>query len=491
MRRRIPLGPALLALILLVAADAVARDTVRIELQLTPPHLDPTTTPSATTAEAVHLNVFEGLTRIDRKGRVQPLLAEAWRVEEEGRVLRLALARGVRFHDGRRFDAETARFSLARLLDPEEGNPQRHLFAAIEAVEVVDDHTLRLHLSRPDALLPYRLGLSAAVMVHPASAQANREAPVGTGPYRVDGWKDEALHLERFDDYWGDRPAIRAARITFTANRIELENSLSEGAIDLYPDGSSLSSHLQLAQRHDYVIEEGLSAGETLLAVNHAREPLGDRRVRRALAHAIDRQAMLDIYPGIRPPLIGSHFSPLHPAYVDLADRYPHDPQRARALLDEAGQADGLRLHLVLPTTIYAERAGLYVAADLEAVGIEVTVERLGWRDWLERVFEARDYDLTLISHVEPLDLDIYAREEYYFNYRNPEFDALWARIEAAQEETERHALLGQAQRLLADDVAAVYLFLKPHQSIRKARLEGAWRDAPIPAVPIAEMSWE
>ncbi len=92
---------------------------------------------------------------------------------------------------------------------------------------------------------------------------------------------------------------------------------------------------------------------------------------------------------------------------------------------------------------------------------------------------------------MEPFDIDIYARDDYYLNYHNPEFDALWERIETTQSRQGRHALLGDAQRLLADDAAAIYLFLKPHQSIRKPGLQGVWENAPIPAVPIAEMSWE
>ncbi|WP_163558826.1 ABC transporter substrate-binding protein [Halomonas sp. NO4] len=481
-----------LALLMAVPALAVAQQSLRVDLQLEPPHLDPTRTASATTAETTHRNVFQGLTRIDRHGKVRPALAQRWEVSEDGLKYRFWLRQGVRFHDGQRFDAEVAAYSLRRLLSEAAGNPQRLLYQAIREVEVAGSHSLVLHLSRPDSLLPFRLGLSAAVMVHPASEPTNASRPVGTGPYAFQGWeRGEGVALAAFAEYWGEAPAIERATFTYTSNRLELEGGLAEGLIDLYPDASSLTSHLALSHRADYRILDGFSEGEVIMAVNHAREPFADRRVRRALAHAVNREALLEIYPAITPPLIGSHFSPGHPAYVDLADRYPHDPQRARELLADAGHAEGLSLTLTVPPTQYAELSSLYIASDLEAVGIEVALQRVSWPQWLEQVFNDREYDLTIVAHVEPMDIDIYARDDYYFNYRDPRFQALWTQIEAAQEPEARHALLGEAQRHLAEEAVNVFLFLKPQQAIHKVGLTGVWSNAPIPAVVLQELEWE
>lgn len=483
---------AVLALLMGTPGLTDTPPSLRVDLQLEPPHLDPTRTASATTAETAHFNVFQGLTRIDRHGEVHPALAQHWEVSDDGLQYRFRLRQGVRFHDGRRFDAEVAAYSLRRLLSKEAGNPQRPLYRAIHDVEVVGSHAIVLHLSRPDSLLPFRLGLSAAVMVHPESVPTNATQPVGTGPYAFESWeRGSGVELVANADYWGEAPAIQRVNFTYTSNRLALEGGLAEGLIDLYPDASSLTSHLALSHRADYRIKNGFSEGEVLLAINHARDPFGDRRVRRALAHAVNREALLDIYPAITPPLIGSHFSPRHPAYVDLADYYPHDPQRARELLAEAGHAEDLSLTLTLPPTQYAESASLHIASDLEAVGIEVTLERLDWPEWIDQVFTAHDYDLTIVAHVEPLDIDIYARDDYYFNYQDPAFQALWARIEAEQEASARHALLGEAQRHLAEEAANVFLFLKPQQAIHKEGLKGVWSDAPIPAVVLQELEWE
>ena len=464
---------------------------VTIDRQILPPHLDPTRTASASTAEVTHMNVFQGLTRIDQHAQLSPALATDWQLSEDGLTLTFQLREDVEFHDRRPFDAEVAAFSLLRLLDPASGNPQRQLYEVIEDVSVEDTYRLRLQLSRPDALLPFRLALSAAVMVHPDSAATNDKAPVGTGPYQVLPWAGEAVSLTHFPHYWGPTPAIRDATFTFTANRFELEHSLSVGNVDLHADASPLPSHLQLALRGDYSILKGSSEGEVILALNHAHPALADRRVRRALSHAIDKQALLSIYADTTPSLIGSHFSPHHPAYVDLVDYYPYDPERARQLLAEAGYTDGLELRLSLPPPIYAERGGLFIAHDLEAIGIRVSLERLGWAEWLDQVFTRKEYDLTLVSHVEPFDIDIYARPDYYFNYANETFQTLWARIERTQETEQRHRLLAEAQQLLAEDAANVFLYMKPQHSIHRTGLQGVWRNTPIPAVVLEDMYWE
>lgn len=493
MKVRLALGLLLVVCLmgLLYGTAMASRTSVTIDRQIEPPHLDPTRTASASTAEVTHLNVFQGLTRIDQDSQVLPALATAWQASEDGLQWTFQLRENVKFHDGQPFDAQVAAFSLQRLLDPQASNPQRQLFDAIENVTVESRYRLGLQLSRPDALLPFRLALSAAVMVHPDSVTNNDITPVGTGPYRVLPWTGGSVSISYFSDYWGESPAIHDATFSFTANRLELESKLSVGSVDLYADASPLPSHLQLVLRGDYQILEGSSEGEVILAMNHEHPALADVRVRRALSHAIDKQTLLSIYSNTSPKLIGSHFSPHHPAYLDLVDYYPYDPVRARQLLDDAGYANALELTLSLPPPIYAERGGLFIASDLEAVGIDVTLERLAWGEWLDRVFTQRDYDLTLVSHVEPFDIGIYARDDYYFNYVSEPFQALWQEVERTQETLQQYHLLQEAQRLLAEDAVNVFLYMKPQHSIHRAGLKGVWQDSPIPAVVVEEMYWE
>lgn len=476
---------------LLFAWPVGASEThVGIELHLRPPHLDPTLTPAASVAEATYNNIYQGLTRINRHGEVEPLLADSWEVSADGLRYVFSLKPDVLFHNGQPFDAQVAAFSLRRLLDPEAGNPQRFLFSSIASVTPLGRDQLEIKLHRPDSLLLFRLGLSAAVIVEPESVANNKTAPVGTGPYEFISWKPmQAVELRFFSDYWGSQPPIRQASISFTPNRIEMESSLAE--VDFYPNLSPMSSVIQLAKRDDYLLNDVITEGETLLVLNHAHPALADRRVRRALSHAVDQRGLLTIYPEARPPLIGSHFSPLHPAYIDLSDRYPYDPERARQLLAEAGYSEGLELLFKVPPPLYAQQGSLHIAEDLEAVGVQVQLKRASWPQWLADVFQGKAYDLTLIAHVEPLDLDIYARDDYYFNYHDETFNQLWREIERATEKIERHRLLQKAQRHLAEEAVHVFLHMRPQKSIRKAGLMGTWKNAPVPAIVIEELYWE
>jgi peptide/nickel transport system substrate-binding protein len=198
-----------------------------------------------------------------------------------------------------------------------------------------------------------------------------------------------------------------------------------------------------------FTVVIGTTEGETIVSINNARPPFDDRRVRRAIAHALDRQAIvLGAMFGYGTP-IGSHFAPHHPAYVDLVARYGHDPDMARALLSEAGYAQGFKATLRLPPPSYARRGGEIVAAQLAEVGIELEIIPIEWAQWLEQVFRGKDYDLTIVSHTEPMDIGIYGRDGYYFNYESQAFRELMEGLKLASDDEARYRLLGQAQRLI------------------------------------------
>ena len=236
----------------------------------------------------------------------------------------------------------------------------------------------------------------------------------------------------------------------------------------------------------------GQTEGETLLSLNNRRPPLDDVRVRRAISHALDRAAIIDgaMY-GFGTP-IGSHFPPQNPAYVDLTGRYPHDPAKARELLREAGYPNGFAVVLKLPPPSYARRSGEIVAAQLGAVGIHVSIENLEWAQWLDQVFTRHDYDMSIVSHLEPMDYDIYARDDYYFGYSNPRFKALIAALDDSLDAGRRRELLGLIQRQLAEDAVNGFLFQLPRTRRGGCRvLERAFGFAArICALDVVSTSW-
>ena len=170
--------------------------------------------------------------------------------------------------------------------------------------------------------------------------------------------------------------------------------------------------------------------------------------------------------------------------------RYPFDPAKAKALLKQAGWPPGTKLKVVLPPPNMRVVAGKSSPHQLRKVGLEVEIVPMEWAQWLSDVFKARNYDLTVISHVEPLDLDIYARDDYYFDYKLPAYKALIPNSSDVRS-SKRPELYGKAQQMLADDAVNVFLFLLPKWVSWNAKLKGLWDNAPIPANDLTEVGWK
>jgi peptide/nickel transport system substrate-binding protein len=223
--------------------------------------------------------------------------------------------------------------------------------------------------------------------------------------------------------------------------------------------------------------------------MNHQNEALSDIRVRQAISHAINRQDIIDgAMFGYGTP-IGTHFAPHNPDYLDLTANSAHDPEAARALLAEAGQ-ENLTLRLMLPPPVYARRGGEIIAAQLREVGIQTEITNLEWAQWLEQVFRGKDFDLTIISHVEPMDIEIYARPDYYFQYDNPELQDIIAELDLTADPAARTELLHRAQRLLSEDYVVGFLFQLPKTGVANADVEGMWENAPVPAIDLTGVRW-
>lgn len=474
----------------LASGMAAAQDTLELGMVLEPPHLDPTAGAAAAIREVGYANIFEGLTRIDQNGTVQPGLATSWTVSDDGLVYTFELAPGATFHNGVPLTAEHVVFSFERAMAEDSVNAQKQLFEPIASVEAVDDATVVVTLQRPTGHFLFNLGWGDMVIVEASSAETNKTEPVGTGPFRFSRWvTGDRVELARNDDYWGEAPALESATFTFIPDPAAATAAMLAGDIDAFANFPAPEAMLQFEADPAFEVVIGSTEGETILAINNTKPPLDDIRVRRALAHAIDRQAVIDgAMFGYGTP-IGSHFAPHNPAYVDLTGRYAYDPDAAKALLAEAGVED-LKLSLKLPPPTYARRGGEIIQAQLAVVGIEAEIIPMEWAQWLEQVFTNKDYDLTIVSHTEPMDIDIYARDDYYFGYDNPEFDALIDTLAATDDPDERASLYAQAQEMLAEDSVNVFLFQLAKHGVWKAGVEGLWHNSPIPANDLTAVHW-
>ena len=488
------LAAAALALAISTVApvDATAaRTDVVIGLVLEPPHLDPTAGAAAAIKEVGYANVFEGITRIGPDGQVQPGLAESWDISDDGKVYTFKLHAGVKFHDGTPFSADDVKFSIERAMAEDSVNPQKQLYSAVETVEVVDPATVKITLKHPQGAFLWNMGWGEAAIVSPATADNNKEHPVGTGPFKFDSWaKGSSIKLVKNPDYWGEPVALERAEFRIVPDAAAAVPALLSGDVHAFsnmPAGDALPQ-VQADPRFKVVI--GSTEGETVLSTNNKKEPFDKLQVRQAIAHALNRDEIIaGTVSGLGVP-IGSHFAPHHPAYVDLTGTYPYDPEKAKALLAEAGLPDGFSATLKLPPPSYAREGGEIIASQLRQVGINLEIIPLEWADWLEQVFKGKDYDLSIVSHVEPMDIGIYARPDYYFQYQNPEFNAVMAELETTTDDAKRNELYGKAQRILAEDAPVGFLFQMPKVGVWDAKLEGMWENWPLSVADLTKVHW-
>jgi peptide/nickel transport system substrate-binding protein len=484
---------ALAALGLMTAPASAQKDSVSIGMTLEPPTLDPTAGAAQAIREVTYLNIYEGLVRLDRAGKIQPLLAESWAVAPDGLAYTFKLRDGVKFHDGTVFDSSIVKFTFERAMAPDSTNAQKWIFAPISGIETPDTRTAVIRLKEPASRFLFGLSWGDAVMFSPASMANNKINPVGTGPYKFERWgRGDRVELSKFDGYWNSGAAsLKRATFRFIADAQAQVNALRAGDLDALANMAGPEAVDLLKGDNRFKVSIGHTEGETILGINNRKAPFNDVRVRQALAHAIDRkQVIAGAMSGHGTP-IGSHFSPLHPAYIDLTGTYPYDVAKAKALLAAAGHPNGFAATLRLPPPAYARRSGEIVAAMLGQIGVRVTIEPIEFPQWLQQVFRDRNFDLTIISHTEPLDIDIYGRDTYYFGYATAEFKDLLARIDRTLDEPARNRLYGDAQRMLARDAVNVFLFQLPKIGVWNASLQGMWENWPLPANPVAELRWK
>jgi len=463
--------------------SAAARDQLILGVPLEPPNLDPTSGAAAAVDAIVYGNIFEGLTRITQSGAVAPALAESWEVSPDGLAYVFHLRRNVRFHDGSSFDADDVKFSLDRALAADSTNAQKALLSPIRQVDVLDAFTVELSLHHPSGTLPYVLGWGDAVVVAAESAATNASHPIGTGPFLFSNWRrGDSIRLDRNPDYWGVAAKLNTVLFKFIGDPAAAFAAMKAGDVDAFPNYPAPENIAEFESDPDFKVVIGASEGKVIMAMNNARSPFNNRLVRRAISHAIDRDAVIDgAMFGFGQP-IGSHYTRQSRAYIDLTDRYPFDIDMARSLLAEAGYPDGFTASLRLPPRPYARRAGEVIASQLSRIGIDIEIENLEWAQWLDQVFGRHEFDLTIVEHIEPMDFGIYARDEYYFSYSSPEFRSLFAQSEVEIDPDAKDELLRAIQEKIADDAVNVFLVQSARLGVWKADLNGLWADTPIPA---------
>jgi peptide/nickel transport system substrate-binding protein len=476
------------------AAAQARKDSVVLGMVLEPaPGLDPTVAPAAAIGEVVHMSVLEGLTKINMDGKVTPLLAESWSTDPDGKVYTFKLRKGVKFHDGETFDASDVKFSFERAKAAGSTNKaKKAVFDNISSIDTPDPQTVIVVLNNADGNFLFRMGENTAVILDPKSAATTATRPVGTGPYKFDAWaKGSSITLVK-NDQFRDAAKVAMKKVTFRFINDPAAQvaALLAGDIDGMPRYGALESLKQFQGDPRFTVAVGGTEGKTIMTINNKKKPFDDVRVRRALAAAIDRKAIIDgAQEGFGTP-IGSHMVPSDAGYVDLTSANPYNPEKAKALLKEAGVTTPINVTLTLPPPAYARKGGEIIAAQLAKVGVVAKIENVEWAQWLSGAFKG-NFDLTVISHVEPLDFDRYGDPSYYYGYDSKAYRDLLTAYNTTTDAKNRLKLLGDIQRQLATDSVNVYLFQLPQFAVANKRLKGLWSSSPIFANDLGALAWQ
>lgn len=456
--------------------------------------------------------LFNGLTKPGKDLQPSPDLAEDWTISDDGLVWTFHLRKDVKWHDGEPFTAEDVRFTFMDVvLNPDVAAGSRSHFHNVAEVVVVDDHTVEFHLSEPMASLPAYLAYNAGILPSHVlkgtdvmnNAGFNKGKPVGTGPFKLaDYVSGQHVVLERFDDYFAGKPLLDQIqyRVLPDANTQLSQLLTGELSIVIVENASNVE---RLENEAGIRIDATPQLNYVWLAANTSREPFGDARVRQALSYALDRPAMIqNILRGYGREATGPISPALEHYYNPDVTRYPYDPDRARALLAEAGwedtDGDGyverngqtLEVALTVPKANIMEPLATLVQQYFEAVGVKTVMDPVEFNVFVADRLVPRAFDVMVGWWVTPPDPDILG---YYHSnaamggnnvpmYADPELDELLEQGQAVGDPDRRKEIYDRVQEILADQVPYIYIWYPDEIVARRAGLEGVpaigFRDA-------------
>lgn len=437
-----------------------------------PAGLDMITAAGAGTPFVLLYNVYETLVKLDGEGNVKPLLASEWTLTPDRLEYTFTLDGGAKFASGGDIHAEAVVASFERARIKGYGSVQEK-WAPVDSVEAVDENTVKVTMKQPSNQWLFDMAGSAGIITDPAGVDTLDTKPAGSGPYTFANWEQGSfVELKKNPNYWGTPARFDDVFFRYYADPNAMNTAMLSGQLDIISNLTVPTALDQFKDESRFKVYEGTTTGEVVMGFNHRTEALKDLKVRQAINHAIDREALVESVWGGKGPLIGSMVPPTDPWYEDLSNTYEYDPAKAKSLLAEAGKATGLTLRLRVPNLPYGPPAGRFISAQLKEVGINAVVEELEFARWLDLVYSKHDFDMTIVAHVELRDMALFATPESYLGYDNPAYQALLAEADTLDEagQTEK---LKEAAKLLADDAAADWLFLLPNIIITTPQITG------------------
>ena len=392
--------------------------TVTIGSEVFPVTLDPTANASAAIDEVIDYNVLQHLVELNPKGSIVPVLATSWSVSQNNSVYTFQIRKGVRFSNGDPLTAADVVFSMKRVFASGSTYPYGKLFD-VSSVTALGPYSVSVHLTKPSWEWLFNLAAySNGVIVDPKTIGQLSSDPIGTGPYKVVSERNNySITLTRNPYYYGPTPRAKSVVFRYFSNPNTEDAALESGQIQVIDNLGTPSEVSVFKNSSKYKVITGPTNGKVQLTLNNSYGPLSNVLVRRAIAYATDKKAVIQVASGGYGSPLGSDSVPADPYYLNLANAYPYNPARAKALLAQAGYSHGFPLTITLPPYPYAQLAGPLLASELDAVGIRVKLTNIQWPLWISQVFEGGNFQATIIDHAEARDIGNYGTPGYYWHY--------------------------------------------------------------------------
>ncbi len=453
-------------------------------------------------SHAISSLIFNGLVKYDRDLNIVGDLAEAWDISKDGLVITFRLRKDVRWHDGRPFTADDVLFTYKLTIDPKTPTAYAGDFLMVKRAEALDPYTFRVTYDKPFA--PALMSWSAAVM--PKHLMEGTEItksplarhPVGTGPYLFKEWKTgQKIVLVSNPDYFEGRPYIDGRVMRIIPDMATMFLELRAKGIDemgLTPLQYTRQTENRFF-RNNFRKYRYLSFAYTYMGFNLQNPMFSDRRVRQALAYAVNKEELIDgILLGLGKEATGP-FKPGTWQYNPDVKRYPYDPKKARELLAEAGWRDtdgdgildkgGKPFEFELLTNqgneVRAKTAEI-VQRRLAEVGISVKIRIIEWAAFIKEFINKRRFDAVVLGWTIPMDPDLYdvwhssktgPNDLNFISYKNDEVDVLLERGRSTFDRSERKRSYDRIQELLAEDQPYLFLYVPDALPIFNARIHG------------------
>ncbi len=476
---------AVLALCLVMAAPAAAEKSIVIGLASDALFMDPSQQ-DETITNTMGRYMYDGLLNNDALGLPRAALAESWTIGDDNLTWTFSLKKGVTFHDGSDFTAE----DVAYTVEVCRTSLLKNFTAAIDRVEVVDPHTVKIITKAPTAVLLESL---AALRILPKAYRtklgetAFNQAPVGTGPYVFVEWiKEDHIAMKANKQYWGGAPKIEKVTFRPISNAATRTAALLTGEVDIIEDvpvrdvdklrkTEGISVVDRPSERLIYLhVDSHRPQGPGIIGLD--KNPLTDVRVRKAMSLAINRDSIVKMIMNGNAYATNQMVLKGRRGYVEDMPAPKYDPEEAKKLLTEAGYPDGFKVYLDAPNGRYPNdgQVAQALASQLTKAGIQIELRLHPKTTFFDFVRPGDKSSLVMTGWSEPIDVGEMASVLFYTrgknpakggsnrgHYANPGFDALVDEADGTADPEKRRVILEKAARMIVDDGGIVPLYFQ------------------------------